>query len=112
MTQGPARIEEFRAELFEPFLGEYLSFVRAEAPDAVPVALKLVDVKRGRKSPLFDREPFSLLFSLKDAPPLEGHLYGLDHPQFESTGLLVTRVFAPKYERLDPDAMFYEIVFT
>ena len=112
MTQGQVRIEDFRVELFEPLVGQLLSFVRSDTPEAAPVELKLLEVKKGRKSPMFEREPFSLLFSLKDAPPLEGHLHGLVHPQFESGGLLVSRVFAPKYERLDPDAMFYEIVFT
>jgi hypothetical protein len=112
MIPTQAKLEEFRAEMFQPLVGESLSLTPVGVDGSSDVQLKLLEVKIGRKSPLFTREPFSLLFALKDQPPLGNCLYGLQHPQFEPAGFLVSRVVAPKYERIDPDAMYYEAVFT
>ncbi len=110
-ASGAITIADYRAETFEAMLGETLTLspVSAGPPSAT---MKLVDVRRGSVSPYFERQQFSLLFFLKDQPPLADCLYVIDRAGFAPQGILISRVFAPKYRRLDPDAMIYEAVFT
>lgn len=112
MLPTQVKLEAFSAEMFEPLVGQTLAFQADGHPELPPAHMQLLEVKRGRKSPLFAREPFSLLFSLKDQPPLAECLYGLDNPQFEPAGLLISRVRVPKYERSDPEGQYYEAVFS
>ena len=108
LVQAP--LKDFTAEMFEPLVGETLEFV-PEGPGE-RARLKLLEVKRGQKAPMSEKDPFSLLFSLKDQPPLSPCLYGLSHPNFVPDGLLISRVKVPKHERVDPEAAFYEAVFS
>ena|SRR5579871_4785175 len=104
-------IADYRAEMFEPLVGENIVLSPVVAgPSAA--SMKLVEVRRGPVSPYFERQQFSLLFFLKDQPPLADCLYTIDLPGFAPEGILISRVLAPKYRRLDPDAMIYEAVFT
>ena len=107
-----AKLEAFCAELFEPLVGGTLEFRADGRPELPPAHLQLVEVRRNAKSSLFNREPFSLLFSMKDQPPLAACLYALKHAQFEPAGLLISRVRIPKYERIDPEGQYYEAIFT
>lgn len=104
-------IADYRAEMFEALTGESMVLIPVmDGPSAA--TLELVEVRRGAVSPYFERQQFSLLFFLKDQPPLADCLYTIDLPGFAPEGILISRVFAPKYRRLDPDAMIYEAVFT
>ena len=107
----PITLADYRAEMFDAMVGE--SLVLSPAVAGPPTAtMKLVEVRCGSASPYFERRQFSLLFFLKDQPPLANCLYIIDRPGFAPEGILISRVFAPKYRRLDPDAMIYEAVFT
>lgn len=113
-TESPTRaitIADYRAETFDAMVGENVVLSPA-APGPPAATLKLVEVRRGSISPYLERQQFSLLFFLKDQPPLANCLYIIDRPGFAPEGILISRVFAPKFRRLDPDAMIYEAVFT
>ncbi|HTP36316.1 MAG TPA: hypothetical protein VMJ75_29280 [Candidatus Acidoferrales bacterium] len=107
-------LADLTAELFEPFIGQAITFERpaanGEAP-LEPARMQLLEVKRGHNSPALRREPFSLFLVMKDQPPLGPGLHRLAHSTCESADLLVTRVTAPKYEAADPTGMFYEVIF-
>lgn len=105
---------DFTADLFMPLIGQKLIFERpadAEVSTTEPARLELLEVKPGKKSPALRREPFSLLFVLKDQEQLGNGLHRLRQPGFEAAELLISRVTAPKYEAQDPAGMFYEAVF-
>jgi hypothetical protein len=107
-------LADLTVEMFVPLVGKTLVFERPAHPDASPVnavRMKLLEAKRGVKSPAVRREPFSLLFALQDQPPLGLGLHRLLHPDFEPSDLLITRVIAPKYQAVDPEGMYYEAVF-
>lgn len=109
-----AGLADLTAELFEPFIGQTITFERPAANGGTPLEparMQLLEVKRGPKSPALRREPFSLFLVMKDQPPLGTGLHRLTHLECESADLLVTRVTAPKYEAADPMGMFYEVVF-
>lgn len=107
-------LADLTADLFTPLVGQTIVFERPPEPDASatePARMKLLDVSRSAKSPAVRREPFSLLFVMKDQRPLGMGLHRLLHPSFEPADLLVSRVTAPKYEAIDPAGMYYEAVF-
>jgi hypothetical protein len=110
------RIEEFVAELFHPYVGTRFSFRTPERPEAV-VQLQLREVCPAPA--VFDplRPPgnlrrggfFSLLFVTESEIAPSSGLYQLDHPDFEPTPLLLSRVVAPRRPRDDPP--LFEAVF-
>lgn len=104
-------ISDYRAETFEGIVGERMILIPTVAGPP-PATMKLVEVCRGTASPYFERQQFSLLFLMKDQLPLAGCLYAIDWPGFAPEGILLSRVIAPKYRRMDPDAIIYEAVFT
>src|SRR5215470_7950613 len=84
--KGKVGLADFTADMFEPLVGQTLIFERpdsSDTPTLEPVRMKLLEVKRNPKSPAVRREPFSLLFVMKDQPPLGKGLHGLAHPYFE-----------------------------
>lgn len=111
---GKIGLADFAADRFEALVGQTIVFERPadSGTSAMEAAsMRLLEVKRGAKSPAVRREPFSVLFAMKDQPPLGPGLHRLAHPDFEPAELLITRVMAPKYEALDPTGMYYEVVF-
>jgi Domain of unknown function (DUF6916) len=111
---GLVGLADFTADLFAPFTGQTLVFERPSAPDAPaaePARMLLLEVKRGSPIPGFRRQPFSLLFVMKDQAPLGAGLHRLIHPGIEPSELLVSRVTVPKYQAQDPKGMYYEAVF-
>jgi hypothetical protein len=108
-------LAEFTAELFEPLLGQTLEFGRPAAvggPGGAPARMTLIEVLRSESAPDSPREPFSLLFVMKDQAPLGVGLHSLSLPGCESVELFISRITAPKYERKDPGGMFYQAVFS
>jgi hypothetical protein len=106
------RLEDFAADLFQPLVGQRLSFRRPGNPPAERVEMELLQVRASRYgAPPGLRAPFSLLFTLRDTAPLDPiGLHRLDHPDFEPCDLLLTRVQVPELDRRD-GTMFYEAVF-
>ena len=95
------------ADVFEARVGEEFVFEGA----AGAVRMKLVSLTRFPRHELTDREPFSIIFVLKDQTPLGGGLHRLVHPELEPFDMFLTRVMAPRLQRDDPAGMFYEAVF-
>ena len=111
-TTAAYPVAEFQAEIFRPFLQEPFTLLRPMPPGVASprVELTLVEVKEMATSTLRPRPPFSLLFALRDAAPLEDRfLHRLVHPNFEKCDLLLSRVTIPDDPR--DGTMFYEIVF-
>lgn len=74
--------------------------------------MELIEV-RGLNCPGNDRrrQPFSLLFALRNEPPLDDRLlHQLAEPGFEECELLLSRVHVPELDRRD-GTMFYEAAF-
>ena len=107
-------LADVTASLFEPYLGQTMVFERlvdADGTVSEPAHMTLLEVRRGIKSPAMRREPFSLLFAMKDQSPLGSGLHRLVHLGCEPADLLVSRVNVPKYQAIDPTRMYYEVVF-
>ena len=123
-TFVPFRLTELSAQHFQPLVGQKLRFLRPSADlsrapamslDGVAreaVELALHDVKVARfPSMRGKRQPFSLLFTLRDAAPLDDrHLHLLSHPEFEPCDLLLSRVTVPELDQHD-GTMYYELIF-
>ena len=104
---------EFDADVFLPYVGAMFRWRSGAANGGAPpeADMRLHEVERYRLQPGMSREPFSLLFVMRDQPPLVSGLHSLVHSDFEPCELLLSRVTVPEYERADPGAMFYEVVF-
>jgi hypothetical protein len=118
-AEGKARAErfempQFTADIFAAYVGQILEFERPEAREdkpPIPARMQLVEVTRHRMQAGMTREPFSLLFVMRDQPPLSRGLHRLHHDDFEACDLYLERVIAPKYQQSDPMGMYYEAVF-
>ena len=111
----PIVLKDFAAEVFQPMLGRKLAFLRpavSASEQRARVELDLIQVRVWPSgNPGGGRQPFSLLFTLRDEPPLDHHqLHQLAEPGFEECELLVSRVSVPELDRRD-GTMFYEAVF-
>jgi len=73
--------------------------------------MQLVEVKRLRRHAGTPRDPFSLLFVMRDQEPLGRGIPRLNHRDFERLDVFLQRVSIPERERTDPAAMYYEAVF-
>jgi hypothetical protein len=107
-------LADYTADHFLPLVGETLVFERPNdgtAPVTEPARMKVLEVKRGPQSPAVRREPFSVLFVMKDQPELGAGLHRLIQAGLEPADLLITRVTVPKYQAIDPAGMYYEVVF-
>jgi len=110
-----ARLEHFVADTFRPYIGTSFSFRQSQQPDAI-VQMTLQEVRAAaapeRAEALASVRRggfFSLLFVAEtDHPPPSG-LYQLDHPDFEPSLLLLSRVSAPWRRPQDPPLL--EAVF-
>jgi hypothetical protein len=112
-TAAPYRLEEFTAELFQLRLGDTFTFLRPESPAAGKAAgLTLIEVHVStHPGAPGKRKPFSLLFTLRDSPPLNDRLaHKLAHPGFEPCEILLSRVTVPGLDKHD-GTMYYEAVF-
>src|SRR6266700_5106652 len=108
---APHTLREMTAEMFQPLVGHDVSFQRPAA-HLETVGLTLINVRVSRHSSIPGmRQPFALLFRLRDAPPLDDRrTHTLFHPDFERCELLLTRVTVPGLDIHD-GAMYYEAVF-
>jgi hypothetical protein len=111
----PIAIQDFAAEMFRPLVGRTLAFLRpAPSPDGqrARVEMELIQVRvsaSGNRDA--KRQPFSLLFTLRQESPLDDRLlHQLAEPGFEECELLLSRVSVPDLDRHD-GTMFYEAVF-
>jgi hypothetical protein len=112
--QGKIGLQDFVADLFDPLVGTTLVFERpcgSEPAGQGPARMKLLEVHRGAKPLPALRQPFSLLFVVKDQPPLGTGLHRLVYPGFEPADLFISRVMAPEYQAIDPLGMYYQAVF-
>jgi hypothetical protein len=102
-------LRDFAAPRFEPLVGQPVRFLR---PESQPVDLELVST-RAQQAPSAPglRPPFSLLFKVCQAAPLNDRLlHTLDQPGFERCELLLSRVTVPELDRRD-GTLYYEAVF-
>jgi hypothetical protein len=105
-------LAQFTARLFVGRVGEV--FRLAPSDDARgtaggPFELELIEVRRaGGGGGEAAREPFALLFALRNRTPLGPGLHRLVHEAFEPDDLFLSRVFVPGR---DPRAVYYEAVF-
>jgi hypothetical protein len=114
---APVALRDFVFGHFQPLVGQSMTFLRPSTPNVPPEAIQMELVKVDvpavpSRSGL--RAPFSLLFLLTDAQPLnDRELHTLSHPGFEVCDLLLSRVMPPGQHRAVPvdRGMFYEIVF-
>jgi hypothetical protein len=108
------RLADFAAEFFQPRLGDTFRFLRPQDPAAgrETADLTLIEVHVSRHPGVpGKRQPFSLLFTLRDAPPLNDRLtHTLSHPGLEPCEILLSRVTVPSLEKHD-GTMYYEAVF-
>jgi hypothetical protein len=114
MTTVPISIGEFSAATFRPLVGQEIPFLRPAGPgvQAETVPLTLLQITEGDAANREGfRDPFSLLFTLRDSAPLDDlNLHVLHHPDFEPCEILITRVYVPGLDKRD-GTMFYEAVF-
>jgi len=96
------------ADAFEARLEEEFVFGRPEGGEA---RLKLISLRRLPRHELTDREPFSMIFVMKDQEPLGPGLHRLLHPDLESFDMFISRVTVPRLQKADPAGMFYEAIF-
>ena len=111
----PIAIQDFAAEMFQPLVGCGLAFLRpAPSPDGqrARVEMELIQVRVTASGRLDGkRQPFSLLFALRQEPPLDDRfLHQLAEPGFAECELLLSRVYVPELDRRD-GTMYYEAVF-
>jgi hypothetical protein len=112
MSQGSLRpMADVTADAFEPLLGQMVEFHRPEASDN-PARMRMVDLRRDYQMPDMAREPFSLLFAMKDQALLAPALHRLNLAGFEPLDLLICKVSTPKFERQYPGSIFYEVIFS
>jgi hypothetical protein len=110
----PTGTKPLTADTFEPLVGEEFVFGRPANPDggfAGLVRMKLASLTRLPLHDLTDRQPFSIIFVLKDQPPLTMGLHRLLHPELEPFDMFLSRVMAPRLQKADPAGMFYEAIF-
>lgn len=101
--------------MFRPLVGRRLAFLRPVAsPDGLraPLEMELIDVRGTTSGNVAGmRRPFSLLFTLRQEPPLDDRLlHQLTEPGFEECELLLSRVYVPDLDRRD-GTIYYEAVF-
>ena len=111
----PIAIQDFAAEMFQPLVGRGFAFLRpAPSPDEQRtwLEMELIQVRVSASGKLDgNRQPFSLLFTLRQGPPLDDRLlHQLAEPDFEECELLLSRVYVPELDRRD-GTMYYEAVF-
>ena len=118
MTEAPEGLVTGTAPLtadeFEPRVGEEFVFARPATPDgssAGVVRMKLASLTRLQRHDLTDREPFSIIFELKNQAPLSMGLHRLLHPQLEPYDMFLSRVTVPRLQKAEPAGMFYEAIF-
>jgi len=118
MTEAPEGLvtgtKPLNADEFEPRVGEEFVFARPANPSgstAGVVRMRLASIARLPRHDLTDREPFSVIFVLKDQDPLGMGLHRLLHPELEPFEMFLSRVMVPRLQRADPAGMFYEAVF-
>ena len=91
---------------FEPYVGKVFAFRRN---DGERVELELLQVSPGCARAGSFRQPFSLLFSLRDKQDLGSGLLRLEHEDFEASDWFVNRV---SLLGGDPSIAYCEAVFT
>lgn len=111
----PIALQDFAAEMFQPLVGRRLDFLRpapSPARQGARVEMELIQVRVSASGKLTGpRQPFSLLFALRQEPPLDDRLlHKLAQPDFEECELLLSRVYVPELDRRD-GTMYYEAVF-
>jgi len=109
----PILLEQFTAEMFEPFRGKKIRFLRPAATgvEEQAVNLELIDVSRSPYAAGGARQPFSLLFTLQDEAPLNDRLlHRISQEPFAACDLLLSRVHVPQLDRRD-GTMYFEAVF-
>jgi hypothetical protein len=102
------------ADVLEPRVGEEFVFARPANPDGSPagvVRMRLLELKRLPPHDLTEREPFSMIFVVKDQASLGMGLHRLLHPELEPFDMFLSRVSVPRFQKADPAGMFYEAVF-
>jgi hypothetical protein len=101
--------------MFQPMVGRALAFLRPAASQdgqRARVGMELIEVRVSASgNPDGKRQPFSLLFTLRQEPPLDDRLlHQLAEPGFEECELLLSRLHVPELDRHD-GTMYYEAVF-
>jgi hypothetical protein len=88
--------------------------VDERAPRGIELNLTLLDVrspKRAGITEVDEREPFSLLFAATDDIPFLQGLCLLQHSDFASEQLFLTRVMPPRGKSPEGYGSYYEAVF-
>jgi hypothetical protein len=106
------RLEDFVAETFSSYLGTSFCFRCPERPEGfLRLKLREVHPASGPAGPLPVRRGgfFSLLFEAEVETQSVGDLYQIEHPDFEPSTVLISRVSVPG--RGPEDAALFEAVF-
>jgi hypothetical protein len=106
------RVEDFVAETFGAYLGTSFCFRCPKRSEGfLRLKLREVQAASGSADPLPIRLGgfFSLLFEAEVETQSEGGLCQMEHPDFEPSTLLISRVSAPG--RGPKDAALFEAVF-
>lgn len=109
----PLTIAEYTPDTFASRIGECFRFITADerALRGLELNLTLLEVRGPRRPDANKRQPFSLLFAAPgDIPFLQG-LCLLQHPDFASEQVFLTRVMPPRGKSSDPNRSYYEAVF-
>jgi hypothetical protein len=102
-------MEEYTGDAFASRVGQVFAFHRTADANDPPIHLELVDVQSSRHQTMAGgRQPFSLLFVLRDGDATQESTLHLRHDEFERCAWFVNRVTAPERDRKTP---YYEAVF-
>ena len=112
----PLTIAEYTPDAFASRIGEYFRFTTEDerAPRGLELNLTLLQVRGSRqpeKPDANEREPFSLLFATQEDVPFLQGLCRLQHPDFASEQVFLTRVMPPRGKSSDQHRSYYEAVF-
>jgi hypothetical protein len=117
LAAAPIPLEQFTAQAFEALVGHDIQFLRPSVEaggQPSPVALELIQVRSSGNAAAVlagHRAPFSLLFRLHGAAPLQDRfLHKLNHAPFEPCDLFISRVSVPELDS-GGGSMYYEAVF-
>lgn len=102
-------MERYTSDVFAPLVGQVFCFYRSADTREPAVRLELLEVQASaHRADVEERQPFSLLFALRDGEPTVESTLHLRHDSFEPCAWFVNRVAVPGRDSKTP---YYEAVF-
>lgn len=102
-------MDQYTSDVFTSLVGQVFSFHRSVDASDPAIHLELVEVDAGApRAGAAIRQPFSLLFALRDGEATAQSMLYLRHDDFEPCSWFVTRVSIPGRDARTP---YYEAVF-